>query len=371
MAFLAVLLLGSAAGAATPPYTNTTVVNGNLSPALNGVVLLKALANAVPPALIKVEPGFYDLGGQQLVMRSLVDIEGSGRDITIIESTASLQTSSAVASVPPGVTAELRELTLRSTSPADGNGIIIQSSRFLMTEVNVESGAAGPFVGVSVFDSSPRINEVLVRAVSGSGDATGFRFSGGGAVVTDSLAFVGSPGAVNLGFHVIGASDVVLDSVVAIVSGGSASNIAVRVREEAKAQLTNVRGTASGGDVSAGLFSVIDSTEQSEVDVKESTFRATGEFAASLFIAGGVRARITESTFDGSNFAALVSDSAILEANQSNFISDAFAVRRVDEGLASFGSSQLVGAVSNLPPGSLRCVFSYDGSYNPRSATCS
>lgn len=366
---LVVLLIAGAAAAATSPFTNTTVVNGNLSPTANGTALLTALAAATPPALIKVEPGVFDLGGQQLVMRDLVDIEGSGRDVTFIESSGVLSSANSVVTVPPNVTAELRQLSVRNTSDSTGNGVIVQSSRFLMTEVNVESGAAGEFVGVSIFDSSPRINEVLVRATSGS-NATGFRFSGSGAVVTDSLAFVSSPGTVNLGFHIVGLSDVVLDSVVAFVSGGLASNIAVRVREDSKAQLTNVRGTASGGNVSAGLLSLISATDQSELDVKECTFRADGEFAASLFLAGGVRARVTESSFDGSNFAALISDGAILDANQSNFIAEDFAVRRVGDGSASFGSSQLSGIVSNLPPGFVRCVFTHDGSYNALSPTC-
>ncbi|MEM6796350.1 MAG: hypothetical protein AAF725_20430, partial [Acidobacteriota bacterium] len=231
------------------------------------------------------------------------------------------------------------------------------------------AGVSGQFVGVSIFDSSPRINEVFVRGSSGS-RATGFRFSGSGAVVTDSFAFVSAQGQANLGFHVVGGSDVVLDSVVSIVFGASASNIAVRVREEAEAQLTNVRASASGGDFSAGLFSILAAGSTSSLEVKDCIFRAAGEFAAGLWIAGGVDARVSDSNFEGSNFAALITDIATLDANQSNFTSPVFAVRKVGTGLASFGASQLAGSVSNLTPGSLRCVFTYDASYAARTPTC-
>ncbi|MEM6797116.1 MAG: hypothetical protein AAF725_24295, partial [Acidobacteriota bacterium] len=193
LALLVAFLAAGAASATTPPFTNTTVVNGNLSPAANGAALLAAVAGATPPALVKVEPGFYDLGNGTLVMRDLVDVEGSGRDVTFIESSAGLPNSNSAVVVPANATAELRELTVRNTSDASGVGVLIQSSRFLLTEVNVESGVSGQFIGVSVFDSSPRINEVFVRGGSGSG-ATGFRFSSSGAVVTDSFAFVSAQG---------------------------------------------------------------------------------------------------------------------------------------------------------------------------------
>ena len=69
-----------------------------------------ATPSATNPWLVKMEPGIYDLGDEALVMRPFVDIEGSGQGVTSI-------TSAGVFAVIAASDAEIRELTVESTSP--------------------------------------------------------------------------------------------------------------------------------------------------------------------------------------------------------------------------------------------------------------
>lgn len=69
-----------------------------------------ATPSATNPWLVKMEPGIYDLGDEALVMRPFVDIEGSGQGVTTV-------TSAGVNTVIAASDAEIRELTIRNTSP--------------------------------------------------------------------------------------------------------------------------------------------------------------------------------------------------------------------------------------------------------------
>lgn len=77
----------------------TVVVSPNGTPSQNGSALLAAMntiSNSNPsasnPWLLKLEPGNYDLGNSALVLKSFVDLEGSGEETTIISSTINTNT---------------------------------------------------------------------------------------------------------------------------------------------------------------------------------------------------------------------------------------------------------------------------------------
>src|SRR5690348_10773809 len=75
-------------------YSHTFQIGSGGTPTQNGAALLAArdvISNSKPsvsnPYLIKLEPGSYDLGNQNLVLLPFVDLEGSGEGVTIISST--------------------------------------------------------------------------------------------------------------------------------------------------------------------------------------------------------------------------------------------------------------------------------------------
>lgn len=371
-ALLSLLIAGSAfAGPA--PFTTTTLVAGNNAPVVNGANLIAAVAAATPPALVKLEPGTYDLSGQQILMRDLVDIEGSGRDVTFIVSDVTAAGTDAVVRAIAGVEAELRQLTVRNTSLTTGTGVSIATSEFLLTEVTTEVQAASISTGVLVFGASPRINEVFAR-VSGTSDATGYTLNGGGPVITQSLAFVLSPGSANVGLRINNGASALLDGVIVFTLSG-ATNVGVSVGSGANAEILNTRVTASGGSDARGAFFGDTNTTG---DIKESTFIAEGDTNAAALQVRDAFVKSTESTFiarpiadDSVNvFAFRLSGSANTDTNQSNLDGSSFAVNNTGTGIARFGASQLIGTASPNAAASLKCIFAYSGLYNARNATC-
>lgn len=369
---LPLTLLFAAAVGAQPPFTTTTIVNGNGTPIANGAALLAAVAAATPPALIKVEPGTYDLNGLQLVMRDRVDVEGSGRDVTFIVSSTAAVLSTATVQVPLGVVAELRQLTVQHISISNGIGIDIDSSGFLLTEVNVETVDGKATVGIQTNNSSPRLNEVFVRVMSQL-NATGVRINGGGTVVTESFASVASEGPANIAWDVGANADAVLERVVAQVSGGKDSNIAVAVHGAARVELNNVRGVAQ--DATAVGLNVF---KNGFAEVKECTFKSfSDDFSVALLIEGESASRATESTFVADSqlahlavFAVHLTGAANLDSNQSNYEGATFAAVNNGTGQGRFGTSQLIGFVSSSTPNGLQCIFTYRGNYTARNALC-
>ncbi len=85
----------------------------------SGTALLNALAainnaSATKRYLLKLEPGIYDLGSTELVMKPYVDIEGSGQQTTVIQGTGNADPG-VTAVVEGAASSELRNLQVKST----------------------------------------------------------------------------------------------------------------------------------------------------------------------------------------------------------------------------------------------------------------
>ncbi|MEO1084281.1 MAG: hypothetical protein AAFY88_08565, partial [Acidobacteriota bacterium] len=127
--------------------------------------------------------------------------------------------------------------------------------------------------------------------------------------------------------------------------------------------------------VSFGLYVINDAA----VDVKESTFSTQADSSSvALFLGGTARVEATGSSFVAgplttahpSVYGAHIAGGANLDSNQSNFESTSVAADNSGTGTARFGASQLVGSIAGASPSSFKCVFSYNGSFNPRAANC-
>ncbi|MEM8931153.1 MAG: hypothetical protein AAGE94_08255 [Acidobacteriota bacterium] len=363
----------TAAFAGPPPFTTTELIAGNNAPAVNGANLLAAVAAAAPNTLIKLEPGVYDLRGDQIVLPDFVDIEGSGRDITTVFSDLSVAATPAVVDVQPGIHGEVRELTIQAGQKSTTIGVDILSDEFLLTEVNIEVKSVENAIGIRIRESAPRINECFVRILSAENEATGILIDQSGAVITQSLVFASNVAGTLRGID-MEQSTATLDGAIVFVFFAE-DQAAVRVAGTAsRPEIVNTRATSQGNGRSIGLLV----EDFGDPQVKESTFRAQGDQFAIALSMRDAQVRATESTFEADPiafphlnvFAARLTGFSNLEANQSNVISTSFAVQNFGAGLASFGASQLTGAAVPAAAASLRCVFTYFGNYTPRNAVC-
>jgi hypothetical protein len=142
----------------------------------NGLALLSALDSITDnsssnPYLIKIEPGVYDVGSDRVEMKSYVDIEGSGRNVTIIK-------GSGVAGVVVGAdSSDLRSLCILAERAAgSGNlwGIYINEDDMRITDVSIEVKGGTDSRGIHInYLSTPVIQNVKIYAEKASNTVTG------------------------------------------------------------------------------------------------------------------------------------------------------------------------------------------------------
>lgn len=367
---LALLALAFVAGPALAGVT--VVIPGNNPPAVNGANLLAAVGGAAPDTLIKLEPGVFDLSGQQIILPDFVDIEGSGRDITTIFSDLTAVLTPTVIDVAPGINGEIRELTVLAIANR-ATGITTRSDELLLTEVNLEIEGVDEAIGVRINGASPRLDEIFVRILGSNGDGSGFVVEGGGGPVLFScLVFASNVARNAYGVLVDDSSPTIEGSILFTIFNGANTGVLLS-GNNTNATVRNVRVLAQG-PTSTG----IQVQKQANAEIKESSFTVRSDnFSAGINLEEGT-AKATESTFDaGSLFAAhlqvygaRLAGPSSFDSNASNYESTSFAVNNSGTGQARFGASQLTGNVFGAGFGSLVCVFSYRGNYTARNAVC-
>ena len=151
-------------------FVNTILISAASAPDANGASLMAALSHvtdnsASRPYLLKMEPGIYDLGGEALLMKPYVDVEGSGEGVTTIRSSI----DSGFGVVVGSDNAELRDLTVRSTSTGSvGVGFSSDTTAMRLSRVTVVASGAAVNYALRVSNSTIVANRVTASALGGS-----------------------------------------------------------------------------------------------------------------------------------------------------------------------------------------------------------
>jgi hypothetical protein len=135
-------------------------------------------ATATTPYLVEIGPGVYTETAP-VVLKSYVDVEGSGQDVTTINcACAGFQdgTPDPVLQAGP-ITAELRHLTVNNTGGTDlflndSIGVFtegVTAGSFSMLHVTVTATSTFRAAGISNANSSPSMNHVTVTVASTGG----------------------------------------------------------------------------------------------------------------------------------------------------------------------------------------------------------
>ena len=167
------------AAPATDFYTSTIVVGAASTPTANGTALKAAVAAAANEAssdaawLVKVEPGIYDLGTDQLAMAPWVDIEGSGINGTVIQGSGTFSSGDSV--IKGANNAELRDLTVKCTGTGGCVAILNSNASPTIKGVYILASdiAGGALIGIYNDNSSPLIEDTSIRIALGAGDQYG------------------------------------------------------------------------------------------------------------------------------------------------------------------------------------------------------
>lgn len=180
-------------------FRRTVVVKPVGTPAENGTALLNALGSitgeyGANPYLIKLEPGMYDIGGNSLVMKDFVDIEGSGESNTIIFSTG--YESYSEASVIGANYAELRNVSIQSISDGDDpyvTAFFCDGKYPVLIHVSIEAhNGISNTNGMIIENSHGELESVSINVESDSGTVMGIdNYQGNLEIRNSSLTIKG------------------------------------------------------------------------------------------------------------------------------------------------------------------------------------
>ncbi len=161
----------SNANAFQPGYRRTVVVSPVGTEAQNGAALLAALAgitdaSATNPYLIKIEPGVYDIGASSIVMKSHVDIMGSGSNVTRITSNQLPYLDAVVVLTDFAVLKDVFIENLSSFGAVGVDAMNLVDAQMENVKISIITGAS--LFGVYVIGSTIYINNVSVRGSTSS-----------------------------------------------------------------------------------------------------------------------------------------------------------------------------------------------------------
>lgn len=203
----------------------TVLVSPKSTETESGEALLNALAQiSLPsesnPYLIIIEPGVYDIGGESLQMKSYVDIQGSGQDLTKIKGNIGFASTAVLRGAN---NAELRFLTVENTGGGTFAEAIYNSSQSpAITNVTATaSGGSYLNVGIHNYNSSSVMTNVTASASGGGTDIRGV-FNVLGTPVMAHVTATASGGTYNYGVY-NDASTPEMKDVTASASGGTTS----------------------------------------------------------------------------------------------------------------------------------------------------
>ena len=225
----------------------TVLVSPQSTAVASGTALLNAQngindASATNPYLIIIEPGVYDIGSSSLQMKSYVDIQGSGENVTKITGNVAIGLSGVLKGADD---AELRFLTVENTGGGTyANAIFNLGASPSMTHVTAT--ASGGTYNYGVFNhssSSPTMTNVTATA-SGGASSSGVLNAHSSPTMTHVTA-TASGGNVNHGVENNSSSSPTMTSVTATASGGTTSYGVDNFSSSPK--MTHVTATASGG----------------------------------------------------------------------------------------------------------------------------
>lgn len=286
---------------------------------------------AANPCLIKIMPGIYDLAegftfDRYLSMRSYVDVEGSGADVTTIKTTSGAAQAATVAFNYVS-SSELRSLAVECANW----GVYSSSSSFALRDLTIKATSveSGLTVGVSVSANAPVRDAILDRVIviaSGPGRSNTAVFSELAVNLTISNSVLSASGA-----HEV---------------------YAVRTKSAryygAETRIVNTKISASGAAVCKyGVMSEYGTTTLANVQVS-----VQGTFGCSPAVGNG-------NALNGSRGVVRI-DASQLSGPQTVW----------NNGDAYIGATRLDGPTPGGQGGYVRCAQSYDGNYAELDRAC-
>ncbi len=221
----------SSAGAA---LSRTYVVGPSGTAAQNGAALLAALASIPTPssqeeaALLKIEPGLYDLGSANLLMKPWVDVEGSGEKSMYELTQITADWCGAGAAVVVAGNSELRDLGVENTcAGTSAIGVLVDGDWASIRHVTIfVRGDLQYSMGLSVAGNTVSVWDTSVHSQYATTWGRAIQITGAGIVIEHTIADVWTAGADEATAIWVGGDSAWLSHVRASAHGG-VENVAI------------------------------------------------------------------------------------------------------------------------------------------------
>jgi len=232
----------------------TILVSPKSTETASGTALLNAMAGITDagetnPYLIIIEPGVYNIGTSSLQMKSYVDIQGSGENVTKITGTINNQFSGVLVGAN---NAEVRFVTIENTS-GGAYTIAIFNTSVSPTITNVTAVATGGTNSAGVSNreaSSPIMTNVTATTSGATGDTAGISNRESSSPTMTNVSATASGGTDSAGVY-NNASSPTMTDVIATASGGTTNSVGVSNEVSSSPTMTDIKATASGGGTSS------------------------------------------------------------------------------------------------------------------------
>ena len=219
-------------GSAANLYKKTVVVSPGSTDTESGTALLTAIeaitdASSTNRYLILIEPGVYDIGTETFAMKSYVDVQGSGENVTkITGSVSNIPPAAKVGVVAGADNAELRFVTVENTGTST-SVVAILNSGASPTLTFVTASATGGYYRYGVSNNASaavlRNVTVVIDHPASSGVAIGVENEGGSDIVMEGVT-IGLTGNVSkLGVDLSGSTTQMRNLSVTVSTGGYAT----------------------------------------------------------------------------------------------------------------------------------------------------
>ena len=360
-----------------PRLSTTYVLSAIGTPAQNGAALLALIQgitdnDATRRYVIKLEPGVYDVGAFGYFTKPYIDLEGSGRAVTRVQGSGNQAVINVVGN------SEVRELSVHHSGGVATAGALWFASgpsagrRIAATATGATSTTRT--LGVGAGSGDVTIEDCAFEATALVGDAFAARiFSGGKVVIRRSQLVATAPQ------NTSGLSSSVADLVIADSTIDATSMGATSVGIGGNGKFRNCHVTATG-TLANGVFS-----SAAKLELEGGSIVATATSSSSFGISardGSLRVRGTMVTAVSMTASAFGVNLGSTTTPTTGRIHDAQLVAQGASSVAAstsgatdlrIGGTLLDAAVaSGTSSGSTnKCVFSYDGSYDPLLPTCS
>jgi len=235
----------------------TLLVSPQSTQTASGTVLLNTV-NGITDAgetnsyLIIVEPGVYNIGSNSLNMKSYVDLQGSGENVTKITGNISSENSGVLRGADHS---EIRFITIEN-SGGSASAIAVYNANaspkmFHMTAVALGVGDAS--VGIyNNLSSSPEMVDVTASASGAAYNSGVYNYDSSNSQMTHVTA-TASGGTYSYGIYSWSSSPKMSD-ITASASGGGTNYGIVNSFATSTIEMMNIKATASGGSTNSAVY---------------------------------------------------------------------------------------------------------------------